>query len=335
MPAAARRVGRLLPCSARAVVLISATLASLGIAASSAHAQAALPHEALAPGVFHVPGHQAAWGVEHAGHVANLGFVIGTRCIAVIDSGGSPGTGRALLATLREHSALPVCYVINTHVHPDHVLGNVAFLEANGASAPPPVFVGHQRLRAALAARTPFYLNALRRDFAPAEQTDIIPPPTLAVNDRLELDLGGAVLELRAWPTAHTDNDLTVFDRRSATLWLGDLVFIGHLPVLDGKLAGWLAVLPRLRELPATQLVPCHGPVLRNEPAAFEPTLVYLSRLDRDVRAALTQGLTLSETVARLGDAPAAGAPDEPWLLAQHFQRRNVTTAYAELEWSQ
>ena len=309
-----------------------AALCALGCAAvSAAAAEVPLDSSTLAPGVFHVPGHLAVWGPDFHGQVANLGFVVGSRCIAVIDSGGSATVGRALLATVRQQSALPICYLVNTHPHPDHVLGNIAFAAANGTQAPP-VIVGHQRLHASLAARAPFYLNALRRDFDAADATASVPLPTLAVADRLELDLGGRMLELRAWPTAHTDSDLSVLDRTSGTLWLGDLVFGDHLPVLDGKLKGWLAVLTGLRSESATRVVPGHGPVLPQGPAVYDATESYLKQLNADVRAALDQGLSLSETVERLGTPPALKLAG--WSLTDAFHRRNITAAYAELEWA-
>ena len=314
------------------VAALAIVLASAWASAPSFAAEPTLPTESLAPGVFHVPGHQAVWGPEFHGHVANLGFVIGSRCVAVIDSGGSPTVGRALLATVRAHSALPICYLINTHPHPDHVMGNVAFSDANGKDVAAPVIVGHQRLAASLAARAPFYLNTLRRDFDAADQTQTVPLPTLAVTDRTELDLGERVLELHAWPTAHTDSDLTVLDRRSATLWVGDLVFIGHLPVLDGKLQGWLSVLQNLKRETATRIVPGHGPVLAQAPEAYAPTVSYLEQLKTEVSAALDKDLSLSETVARLGTPPAERLVG--WLLTEAFHRRNITAAYAELEWT-
>src|SRR3954471_10588157 len=81
----------------------------------------------LTPGVFVHLGQQVS--AEAAGHddIANIGFIVGKTCIAVIDTGGSVDVGGALRAAIRRHSALPICYVINTHVHFDHVLGNPAF----------------------------------------------------------------------------------------------------------------------------------------------------------------------------------------------------------------
>jgi quinoprotein relay system zinc metallohydrolase 2 len=250
----------------------------------------------------------------------------------MIDSGGSPAVGRALLAALRRVSRLPVCYVINTHVHPDHVLGNSAFATAGEAQAAPQ-FVGHHRLPAAMAARAPFYLNAMRRDFDAEDRDAAFVPPTLTVQDVRELDLGNRVLELRAWPTAHTDNDLTVLDRRSRTLWLGDLVFVGHLPVLDGDLRGWREVLGRLQAQQPARAVPGHGPVILDWPAGMAPTATYLRQLEDEVRGALREGLGLAETVARLGSADAASRTAD-WRLVDDFHRRNLTAAYAELEWA-
>ncbi len=96
--------------------------------------------------------------------------------------------------------------------------------------------------RAAPTTSTTCRASSARRPPAPA-----IVPPTLLVEDELELDLGGRRLTLRAHPTAHTDNDLSVHDHASGTLWLADLLFLERVPVIDGSLLGWLALLDRLR----------------------------------------------------------------------------------------
>ena len=199
------------------------------------------------------------------------GFVVGARCVAVIDTGGTFALGRALRQAIRRVATVPVCYVINSHVHPDHVFGNAAFIDDH------PEFIGHARLADAMRRRGPNYLNALRRDLGDAAEESAIVLPTRSVATTETLDLGGRVLRLRAWPTAHTDTDLTVFDQTSQTLWLGDLLFVGHVPVLDGNLRGFLAALDELKGVRANLAIPGHGRALA-WPEAIAPEERYLER---------------------------------------------------------
>ena len=279
----------------------------------------------LAPGVHVQLGLHEPWQASNAGNVANLAFVVGKRCVAVIDSGGSPEIGRRLRAAIALVTPLPVCYVIATHAHPDHILGHGAF---SAASPQAPEFVAHARFAAALGGRERAYRNAVQRDFGkPLAPADIV-YPTLGVEAELQIDLGGRQLLLRAWPTAHTDNDLTVWDSQTRTLFLGDLWFAGHLPVLDGRLLGWLAVMDALAGIEAALVVPGHGEPSRSWPAALASQRQYLEALLRDTRAAIRNRRSLAQAVEQVA-LPVASA----WLLTDLFHRRNVTAAYAELEW--
>jgi quinoprotein relay system zinc metallohydrolase 2 len=275
-----------------------------------------------APGVYVHYGQQSEMSRANFGDVANLGFVVGTRCVAVIDTGGTYAVGRALRDALRRVTSVPVCYVINTHVHPDHVFGNAAFSEDR------PEFIGHTRLADAMRRRGPNYRNALKRDLGDVAAQSELVVPTRAVATTEELDLGDRVLTLRAWKTAHTDTDLTVLDHGSRTLWLGDLLFVEHVPVVDGSLRGFIAVIEEIKTLPAALVVPGHGRVLA-WPEAIVKEERYLGRLLEDVRAAIKARRTLAETVATAGEGYGQ------WLLFDEFHKRNVTAAYAELEWEE
>ncbi|HMK13471.1 MAG TPA: quinoprotein relay system zinc metallohydrolase 2, partial [Burkholderiales bacterium] len=224
----------------------------LAFTAGSASASGFAVNE-IAPGIYVHSGAQEESSPQNLGDIANIGFIIGEKCVAVIDTGGSIVIGRKLRQAVVKATRLPICYVINTHVHPDHIFGNAAFKDDN------PVFVGHDKLPAVMAARGGNYLNALKRDLGPATQGSEIIIPTLTVKDVLELDLGGRRLTLKAWRTAHTDNDLTVFDEKTQTLWLSDLLFTEHIPVVDGSLKGWLSVLKEFSGIKARHIIPGHG----------------------------------------------------------------------------
>jgi quinoprotein relay system zinc metallohydrolase 2 len=283
-----------------------------------------LAMQQIAPGVYVHAGRQEDWSDTNGGDIANIGFVIGERCVAVVDTGSTPSLGAALRAAVAAATPRPVCYVINTHVHPDHVLGNAAFLLDR------PQFVGHAKLAAALAAKGPTYLATLQRTVGVAPADVPLVPPSLAVGTEQRLDLGGRTLVVRAWPTAHTDNDVTVWDGATRTLWTGDLLFVERIPSLDGSLRGWVKVLSALAALPAAQVVPGHGPVQHNWPAAAAPITRYLERLLAGTRTALRDGRTIQEAVDSVAQDEAAR-----WPLAELYHRRNVTAAFAELEWEE
>lgn len=282
----------------------------------------------IAPGVFVHRGRHAEAGPANRGDLANLGFVVGGQAVAVIDAGGSAAVAEALLAAVRAETALPVTHAILTHMHPDHSLG-APVLAAAGAAV-----VGHRRLQAALAARAAHYLEANARLIGPGFAGTGAPGPVGEAP--AEIDLGGRVLRLEQHPTAHTDNDLTVFDEATGTWFLGDLLFVDHTPAIDGSLLGWIALADSLAARPAARVVPGHGPAAVAWPAAAAPMRDYLGDLAAETRAAIAEGLPMLEAVRRIaGDAGSGPGPGSGsgWLLHGLFHARNASVAFKELEW--
>lgn len=302
----------------------AALAAALWLAASPPAAAAEpLAVSEVAPGVFVHEAPYALISPSNRGDIANLGFVVGDEAVAVIDTGGSRAVGEALLAAVRAHTDKPVRYVVNTHVHPDHIAGNAAFA-GEGVR-----FVGHHKLARALAAREPFYRQQADRQLgaADAAETSFVPPDT-PVEDTLVVDLGGRELLLEAHPTAHTDADLTVLDRKTGTWFMGDLLFVGHLPSLDGSLTGWLGEMDRLRDRPVARVVPGHGPASLSWPDALAPQRRYLERLAADVRAMIADGRSISAAAEEAGLSER-----DAWALFDEFNPHNATAAFQELEW--
>ena len=152
-------------------------------------------------------------------------------------------------------------------------------------------------------------------------------PPTLLIDGTVTLDLGSRTLTLRAWPTAHSDNDLSVLDEETKTLFAGDLVFLTHTPVLDGSIRGWLRVIDELSTLPAQRVIPGHGPV-SEWPAALTDQRRYLETLASDVRVLVARG----EPITVAADTAAASERSR-WQLFDDYNARNATTAFSEIEW--
>jgi quinoprotein relay system zinc metallohydrolase 2 len=276
----------------------------------------------VAPGVFVHQGVHQVPDRHNRGEIANIGFIVGERCVAVIDSGGSPEQGQGLKKKIEARTRTPICYVINTHVHPDHIYGNLAF------KAPGVRFVGHHKLTQAMAMRAPYYTEKARSDLGFALSPEHFVPPDQPVSDTLALNLGGRTLQLRAHPTAHTDNDLSILDSKTGTLWLGDLLFMGHIPVVDGSLNGWLSELEKLRVMKAERVIPGHGPVTAAWPMALADEEKYLRLLQSEIRAAIKAGRTLEQAMNDVGQSVRSD-----WQLFDDFHKRNVATAFAELEW--
>ncbi|MBD9363579.1 quinoprotein relay system zinc metallohydrolase 2 [Methylomonas fluvii] len=276
----------------------------------------------VAPGIYlHTSAHHWPDRDNH-GEIANIGFIVGERCVAVIDSGGSPQQGAALRNTIRQVTAKPVCYVINTHVHPDHIYGNIAFKE------PGVQFVGHHKLARAMATRGDHYLGRAAELLDIQVNHDNIIPPDIEVNDSMTLNIGNRELVLTAHPSAHTDNDLSVYDKTTETIWLADLLFLEHIPVIDGSIKGWLSEIERLEKNHYKLVVPGHGHLVKDWPASLQPQKAYLNSLATEVRAMIKQGKTLEQAVNTVG-LPAK----KNWQLFEQFHRKNVTIAFAELEW--
>jgi quinoprotein relay system zinc metallohydrolase 2 len=303
----------------------SIKLFACGLAAANcrnADAAPAVKVIQVADGVYSFFGTHELMSASNAGAICNITVIVGGEAVAVVDSGGSVVEANLLLAAIRALTDKPVRFLINTHMHPDHVFGNAVFRDLGAA------IFGHRRLPLALAGRAGQYLSRFRQQMGEDAMRGVeIVVPSVLVEDRTVLDLGGRKLELRAWQPAHTDNDLTVLDLQTQTLCAGDLVFVEHVPTLDGSLLGWLRQMEELAVIRAEQVVPGHGPVSR-WPQALEGQARYLTVLADDVRKAIADGRPLSEAVEVAGQSER-----EKWVLFGEYHGRNATTAFAELEW--
>ncbi len=303
-----------------ALRLTVAAALSLLLATTSASAEPLAVTE-VAPGVFVHQGVIAEPAPDNHGDTANMGFIVGDSGVAVIDTGGTPELGRRLREAIAARTDKKPVVIINTHMHPDHVFGNAAFAAVQIA--------GHANLRDALAARQEVYQRRLADELGEDAAAGIAPVRVdRPIAEEVRIDLGNRIIVLTAYPTAHTNNDLTVFDRKSGTLFAGDLLFVDHLPAVDGNALGWLRVIDRLERVPAMRAVPGHGPAVVDWPGALDAERRYLTVLVEGVRRVLKADGSIQDAVARVAEDER-----DRWLLFDAYNPRNVTATFAELEW--
>jgi quinoprotein relay system zinc metallohydrolase 2 len=208
-----------------------------------------------------------------------------------------------------------------SHVHPDHIFGASAFIEDK------PEFVGHAALPNALAQRGDYYRQRLEEVLGRGAAGDIVQPSRL-IDDRAEVDLGQRILQLRAHPLAHSDNDLSAFDVNTQTLFAADLLFVERIPSLDGSLKGWLRELGELRAIKPTRAVPGHGPASVSFESAARKLETYLETLMADTRRAIAAGRDIDSAPDIVGHSER-----DQWLLFDEYHGHNVVQAFKELEW--
>lgn len=285
-------------------------------------ANLAIPMDDLGEGIHVHHGQHLDIDTGYQGDICNISIVIGSKGVAVIDTGGSLHVGQELRKTIRQLTDKPILYVINTHVHPDHIYGNAAFIDDK------PQFVGHEKLGEMMALREEGYQKLNERFLGEAAQGSIIVKPTLIVSEPITLDLGDRQLLVTAYPVAHTNTDIAIFDTKTATLFTGDLLFAQRTPVVEGDISGLIDVLEKLKSLPANQVVPGHGLQTKAWQQAIDDELRYLNLLLKDVRSAIANGDSMSSAM----DSAAATERDK-WLLFDVANRRNVNTIFPALEW--
>jgi quinoprotein relay system zinc metallohydrolase 2 len=278
--------------------------------------------EEIAEGIYLHRGRHVGLDDPARGDSANIGFIEGERCVAVVDSGGSVATGAELARSLSGRVEKPVCYVINTHVHFDHVLGNGAFADADVQ------FIGHRNLAEALPANRAFFTEFFAAELGTGPMAEKLAAPQVQVDDRIEIDLGDRPVVIEAHGAAHTNTDVTIHDLKTDTLWAGDLLFRERMPILDGSLKGWLEWMDAAMRRKYALVIPGHGPPDRAWPEGAAAQYRYLEALLEETRAAVAAGVFIE-------DAKGVVADDERarWQLSERAHPRNVSRAYRELEW--
>jgi cyclase len=236
----------------------------------------------------------------------NIAVQIGDDGVLLVDT-GLAANAEKVVAAIRTLSPKTIRYIINTHVHPDHVGGN-DYIGKLGST----IAGGNVGAGAGVGAGIIAHENVLNRMSAPTGQQAPFPstawPTDTYISKQKELFFNGESLQIIHQPAAHTDGDSIVYFRKSDVIVAGDLFVTTTYPFIDsargGNIAGIIASLnnmldiaiPKAMQEGGTYIIPGHGRLTDEADLLEYRDMVTIIR-DR-IQDGVKRGLTLEQVKA-------------------------------------
>lgn len=251
--------------------------------------------------------------------VPNVGFVLGTKGVLVVDTGLGPTNGAAVAAVAKRLAKGGKIWLVATHAHPEHELGAQAFpagttfIRSKEQAAD--VVAQGGRLAQAFAARSPAIAELLKG--AEPRLADV------TFDRDYTVDLGGVSAKLVAMGPNHTGGDTVVWVAADRVLFSGDLAMKPQPSLMapDTTIGYWMASLDALEALKPAVVVPSHGPL--GDVGLVQGYRAYLKEVAERTAKAKAAGASLEAATAEVADAMAGRYPDKARLAGA------VRVAYA------
>jgi len=278
----------------RTLVAVSLTvLATAGAATQTQNLDKVEVH------VLHVQG--SVYMLVGAG--GNITVQAGDEGVLLVDTSYEQMSAK-VVAAIRTFSDKPIRYIINTHVHEDHIGGNAPIAKLGATIAGGNMGIGANTGAAIIA-----HENVLNRMSAPTGQQASSPsaawPTDTYFTRKKELFFNGEAIEIIHQPSAHTDGDSIIFFRRSDVVSAGDLFLTTTFPVIDlqrgGSIHGIVEALNRILDITipkdkqegGTYVIPGHGRLCDEADVLEYRDMVTIIR-DR-IQDMVTRGMTLEQ----------------------------------------
>jgi cyclase len=239
-------------------------------------------------------------------------------------------TRRMLEAMAPVTDAAPIATLVNTHANGDHCYGNElvdrAEIIATTAAAhemtevPPAMLAGLTKAEGDVG-------DLFRRFFGDFDFDGIdVRLPTRTFDGRLDVEIGGRVVELIEVGPAHTAGDALAYVPAARTIFTGDILFVGGTPIVwAGPLANWVAACDLMLGLDIETVVPGHGPV--TDKSAVAEVRDYLAFVDEAASARQAAGVDAWEAARQIAKEIGVNPEFRPWGEAGRIAV-NVDTVY-------
>lgn len=239
----------------------------------------------LSKNSYYFYGKEEYFSPKNGGDIANSSFIITKNSVILIDTGSSKQYGEQLKKAIAKITSNPIKYIINTHHHPDHFLGNSAFEKGD--------IFATKFTKEEIEKNGDLYITNLVNLVQEAMENTKNKAPNEVLNKK-ELVFDGYKLKL-LYLDGHTQSDVAIYDENSHILYSSDLVFNRRtLATPHANLEKWIKALEELRKIDYKILVAGHG-VSSVGKIAIDENIAYLRFLDDTLRQSAIDGLDIFE----------------------------------------
>ncbi|MEN8304656.1 MAG: MBL fold metallo-hydrolase [Campylobacterota bacterium] len=255
------------------------------------------------------------------GNMSNSCFVNMGTSYLVIDSGPTYSYALQAYEKMKQIKNLPISYVINTHIHDDHWLGNAYYREIGVKIIGSHAFKDEVKVD----------MTRMQRRISPeAYEKTTQEFPTVFVEEEKILKIDGKKVHIVSVnKKAHTGSDLFVYIPSEKMVFVGDLVFNDRIPsIRDGNLKGWMDTLDEIREMDVKFIIGGHGEIV--DRSSIDMTYNYVKTLRERVVALLEDGEDIADVInmVKMEEFKSVNFYDS-------MHRQNVDIAYRMLEWGE
>lgn len=219
----------------------------------------------------------------------NIGLTIGDDGVAMIDN-GLPSVLELLKAEVAKTTDKPIDYLINTHVHGDHIGNNEAY--GRGKTH----VISHQNLRKSLLEKG---IPAGDGKSKPAPKDYL---PVLTFSDQMTVHINGDDATIKHFAAAHTDGDAVVHFKNANVIHTGDIMFNQLFPFIDtnngGSYQGIMDALQSIHDMSddETKIIPGHGSLASKADVAA--TVEMLKGARSAVKKLVDEGMSNEDIIA-------------------------------------
>lgn len=268
------------------VGLIFALVAAVAVAvaAPATVGDYAMRAEPVVPGVYAVITSARDFpNVENRGWNSNSTFVVTNDGVLVVDSGSSETIGKALRKVIAGVTDKPIRWIINTHGHGDHWLGNAALADSKTE------IIASSTVRNRIDKEGADWVARFNTMTGGATGASRVVKPNQVYDARVAMAFGELKAELLPSSDSHSPGDLAVWLPQQKVLIGGDVLYVERAPAtFDANLPHWITFLKELEALKPVKIVPGHGPVA--DGAAVGYLRAYFEELWTVVEAGYKEG---------------------------------------------